>query len=186
MTLRPIRRALLSVSDKSGLVDFATGLAKCNIQLVSTGGTLGLAATIATPKVFDAFWSDDPAKALMHGPSYMANALACAAANASLDLFECENRCFQAAEIAKQMGPALGQCLGLPGVKDIRVRGGIGVVELDRIADLNALKRCFADEGVWVRPFRNIVYLTPALTIGEEDLEKLTSAIVKVLGCNPA
>ena len=53
-----------------------------------TGGTMGLAATIATNKVFDAFWSDDPAKALMHGPSYMANALACAAANASLDLFE--------------------------------------------------------------------------------------------------
>ena len=79
------------------------------------------------------------------------------------------------------MGPALGQCLGLPGVVDIRVRGGIGVVELERIDNLNELKRRFVEEGVWVRPFRNIVYLTPALTIGEDDLEKLTSTIVRVL-----
>jgi adenosylmethionine-8-amino-7-oxononanoate aminotransferase len=146
-----------------------------------TGGTLPLAATVATQKVFDAFWSDDPAHALMHGPTYMGNALACAAANASLDLFERENRLMQANDIAKFMGTALGQCLGLPGVVDIRVRGGIGVVELERILDLNDLKRRFVAEGVWVRPFRNIVYLTPALTIGEEDLAKLTDTIVKVL-----
>ncbi len=62
--------------------------------------------------------------------------------------------------------------LGLPGVKDVRVRGAIGVVELEQIADLNALKRRFVDEGVWVRPFRNIVYLTPALTIDEADLAR--------------
>ena len=146
-----------------------------------TGGTLPLAATIASQKVFDAFWSDDPAHALMHGPTYMGNALACAAANASLDLFERENRLLQANEIAKLMGPALGQCLGLPGVVDVRVRGAIGVVELDNIADLAALKRRFVEEGVWVRPFRNIVYLTPALTIEAEDLKKLTDSIAKVL-----
>jgi adenosylmethionine---8-amino-7-oxononanoate aminotransferase len=146
-----------------------------------TGGTLPLAATAASQKVVDAFWSDDPMHALMHGPTYMGNALACAAANASLDLFERENRLRQANEIAKKMGPALGQCLGLPGVRDVRVRGGIGVVELDRIDDLDGLKRRFVAEGVWIRPFRNIVYLTPALTIGDEDLEKLTSTVVKVL-----
>ena len=146
-----------------------------------TGGTLPLAATAATQKIFDAFWSDDPSHALMHGPTYMGNALACAAANASLDLFERENRLRQANEIAKLMGPALGQCLGLPGVLDIRVRGGIGVVELERIDNLNDLKRRFVAEGVWVRPFRNIVYLTPALTINEEDLEKLTGTVVKLL-----
>jgi len=146
-----------------------------------TSGTLPLAATIASQKVFDAFWSDDPAHALMHGPTYMGNALACAAANASLDLFERENRLLQANEIAKLMGPALGQCLGLPGVVDVRVRGAIGVVELDNIADLAALKRRFVEEGVWVRPFRNIVYLTPALTIEAEDLKKLTDSIAKVL-----
>ena len=146
-----------------------------------TGGTLPLAATAATRKIFDAFWSDDPAHALMHGPTYMGNALACAAANASLDLFESENRLLQANDIAQFMGPALGHCLGLPGVRDVRVRGAIGVVELEHIANINDLKRRFVEEGVWVRPFRNIVYLTPALTIGEEDLKKLTSTIVKVL-----
>jgi adenosylmethionine-8-amino-7-oxononanoate aminotransferase len=146
-----------------------------------TGGTLPLAATIATKKVFDAFWSDDPAHALMHGPTYMGNALACAAANASLDLFENENRLKQAVDIAAFMGPALGQCLGLPGVKDVRVRGAIGVVELERIADLNDLKRRFVAQGVWIRPFRNIVYLTPALTIAEVDLKTLTDAVVTVL-----
>ena len=146
-----------------------------------TGGTLPLAATVATQKVFDAFWSDDPLHALMHGPTYMGNALACAAANASLDLFERENRLLQAADIGKFLGEHLGVCLGLPHVVDVRSRGAIGVVERDRIPDLNALKRRFVEEGVWVRPFRNIVYLTPALTIGEEDLAKLTDAVVKIL-----
>ncbi len=75
-----------------------------------TGGTLGLAATVATRKVFDAFWSDDPKKALMHGPSYMANALACAAANASLDLFEREPRLQQVAGIAQQLEQGLSPC----------------------------------------------------------------------------
>jgi adenosylmethionine-8-amino-7-oxononanoate aminotransferase len=147
-----------------------------------TGGTLPLAATVATRKVFDAFWSDDPSHALMHGPTYMGNALACAAANASLDLFETEPRLLQAAEIGKQMAAALGRCVGLPGVRDVRVKGAIGVVELDRIADLNELKRRLAAQGVWVRPFRNIAYLTPALTICEADLKTLTDAVVKVIG----
>jgi adenosylmethionine-8-amino-7-oxononanoate aminotransferase len=147
-----------------------------------TGGTLPLAATAASKKVFDAFWSDDLAHALMHGPTYMGNALACAAANASLDLFEQENRLLQANEIGKKMAPALGRCLGLPGVVDVRVRGGIGVVELERIENRGVLTRRFAEAGCWIRPLRNVVYLTPALTIGEEDLEKLTSTIVSVLG----
>ena len=78
----------------------AAGIAPDIIALSKalTGGTLGLAATVATRKVFDAFWSDDPKKALMHGPSYMANALGCAAANASLDLFESEPRLQQVAD----------------------------------------------------------------------------------------
>jgi adenosylmethionine-8-amino-7-oxononanoate aminotransferase len=146
-----------------------------------TGGTLPLAATVASRKIFDAFWSGDPAKALMHGPTYMGNALACAAANASLDLFEREPRLLQAAEIGKKLAKGLGRCVGLPGVKDVRVKGAIGVVELERISNLNALKRQLVARGVWVRPFRNIVYLTPALTIDENDLKTLTDAIVDVV-----
>jgi adenosylmethionine-8-amino-7-oxononanoate aminotransferase len=147
-----------------------------------TGGTLPLAATVASQKIFDAFWSDDPMHALMHGPTFMGNALACAAANASLDLFEREPRLLQSAEIGKAMGKQLGRCIGIKGVKDVRVKGAIGVVELENIENMNALKAALVAEGVWVRPFRNIVYLTPALTIDEADLRKLTDAIVKVAG----
>ena len=88
-----------------------------------TGGTLPLAATVATAKIFDAFWSDDPEKALMHGPTYMANALGCAAANASLDLFEREPRLQQVADIAVLLARGLEPCRGLKGVKDVRVHG---------------------------------------------------------------
>ena len=147
-----------------------------------TGGTLPLAATLATRKVFEAFWSDDPSHALMHGPTYMGNALACAAANASLDLFEGENRLKSAADIAAELALGLGPCLGVKDVRDVRVRGAIGVVELDRIDDLNDLKRRLVEQGVWVRPFRNIVYLTPALTIDRTDLQTLTRAIRHVVG----
>ena len=146
-----------------------------------TGGTLPLAATIAAGKVFDAFWSDDPMRALMHGPTYMANALACAAANASLDLFEAEPRLAQVAAIAAALERGLAPCRDLPGVKDVRVKGAIGVIELDRIDDLDGLRARFVEEGVFVRPFGSIVYLTPAFTIGEDDLATLTRAIVRVL-----
>ena len=146
-----------------------------------TGGTLPLAATLASKKVFDAFWSDDPAHALMHGPTFMANALACAAANASLDLFEREPRLFQVAKLSAMLKAGLEPCRELPVVKDVRVKGAIGVVELDRIEDLNALRQRFVAEGVFIRPFGNIVYLTPALTIGEEDVATLTGAIRHVL-----
>jgi len=146
-----------------------------------TGGTLPLAATVAREPVFDAFWSDDPSSALMHGPTFMGNALACAAANASLDLFEREPRLQQAAVISVALRRELGACRALPGVKDVRVQGAIGVVELERIRDVHALRQAFVEEGVFVRPFGNIVYLTPAFTIGEEDLAKLTGAVVKVV-----
>ena len=147
-----------------------------------TGGTLPLAATVATRKVFDAFWSDDPQKALMHGPTFMGNALACAAANASLDLFEREPRLQQVAAVSAQLARALEPCRGLPQVKDVRVLGGIGVVELDRITDLNALRARFVAEGVFIRPFGNVVYLTPAFTIAPDELRRLTDVVVKVVG----
>jgi adenosylmethionine-8-amino-7-oxononanoate aminotransferase len=146
-----------------------------------TGGTLPLAATVATRKVFDAFWSEDPQQALMHGPTFMGNALACAAANASLDLFERESRLEQVAAISAQLAQGLAPCRGLPGVKDVRVMGAIGVVELGHIDNLNALRARFVEEGVFIRPFGNIVYLTPAFTIAPEELKSLTDAVVKVV-----
>jgi adenosylmethionine-8-amino-7-oxononanoate aminotransferase len=146
-----------------------------------TGGTLALAATIANRKVFDAFWSDDPAHALVHGPTYMANALACAAANASLDLFEREPCLHQVAAISQQMTHELSPYRDLPGVVDVRVRGAIGVVELQEIENLETLRARFVEQGVFVRPFGNVVYLTPAFTISPDDLSQLTGAIGRVL-----
>ncbi|MBV8110032.1 MAG: aminotransferase class III-fold pyridoxal phosphate-dependent enzyme, partial [Hyphomicrobiales bacterium] len=147
-----------------------------------TGGTLPLAVTVARDKVFDAFWSDDPTRALVHGPTFMGNALACAAANASLDLFEREPRLRQVADIAAALEHGLGPCRGLPGVKDVRVKGAIGVVELDRIDDLEAMRARFVEQGVFVRPFGCVIYLTPAFTIGEDELARLTAAVTKVVG----
>jgi adenosylmethionine-8-amino-7-oxononanoate aminotransferase len=147
-----------------------------------TGGTMALSAAIARSHIFAAFLSDDPAHALMHGPTYMANPLACAAANASLDLFEAEPRLDQVAAIAGQMARELAPCRNLPGVRDVRVLGAIGVVELAEIADLAAVKAAFVAQGVWVRPFRSIVYLTPALTITSGELTCLTRAVCHVLG----
>ena len=146
-----------------------------------TGGTLPLAATLASQKVFQAFWSDDPAHALMHGPTFMANALACAAANASIDLFARKPRLEQVAKISGVLSRDLAGCRGAPGVKDVRVLGAIGVVELERIDDLNALRQRFVKEGVFIRPFGSVVYLTPAFTIEPDELAKLTAAVIRVI-----
>ena len=146
-----------------------------------TGGTLPLAATVARRKVFDAFWSDDPRHALMHGPTFMANALACAAANASLDLFEREPRLEQVRHISAALVDGLAPCRDIRGVKDVRVMGAIGVVELERIDDLDGLRARFVEEGVLVRPLGNVIYLTPSFTIAENDLAMLIDAVVRVV-----
>ena len=146
-----------------------------------TGGTLPLAATVATAKIFDAFWSDDPKKALMHGPTYMANALACAAGNVSLDLFEREPRLRQVAGIGAALERDLACCRDLPRVRNVRAKGAIGVVELDRIDDLNAMRARFIEQGVFVRPIGNVIYLTPAFTIADDELKRLTDAVVRTV-----
>ncbi len=145
-----------------------------------TGGTLPLAATVARRHVFEAFWSDDPAKALMHGPTFMANPLACAAANASLDLFESEPRLAQAVRLEGALRDRLAPRAALPGVVDVRTKGAIGVVQLTPPVDSLRLRRELVDLGVWVRPFGDIIYLTPAFTIGEADLATLCDAVLKL------
>ncbi|MFN3350753.1 adenosylmethionine--8-amino-7-oxononanoate transaminase [Pseudorhodoplanes sp.] len=146
-----------------------------------TGGTLPLAATVARRRIFESFWSDDPMAALMHGPTYMANALACAAANASLDLFEDGERLRHVGRIEQWLAAGLSSCRDLPGVVDVRTRGAIGVVELQRIDDLNALRSAFVEKAAFIRPLGNAIYLAPALTIGEEDVAFLTGVIGEVL-----
>jgi adenosylmethionine---8-amino-7-oxononanoate aminotransferase len=142
---------------------------------------MALAATVASDAIFDGFWSDDSGHALMHGPTYMANALACSAANASLDLFEREPRLAQVAEIAQGLKDGLAPCRKIAGIADVRVMGAIGVVQLEKLNDAKALQHACVEAGIWVRPFRDIVYLTPSFTMEAEDLGRVTGPLVGVL-----
>lgn len=146
-----------------------------------TGGAINLAATVATEEVFGAFLSEKPEAALMHGPTYMANPLACAAANASLDLFESEPRLQQVAAIEAQLKRDLEPLRAVAGVRDVRVKGAIGAVEVARMRDLDGLKRRFVEAGVWLRPFGNAVYTMPPFTIPPADLSAVTGAIREIV-----
>lgn len=162
--------------DRAGVVPDMITLSKA-----LSGGVSPLSVCVARDKVYDAFLDDDPEKAFMHGPTYMGHALGCAAANASLDLFEAEDYGAKVAAIEAQMKAELEPCTGLPNVKDVRVQGAIGVVQLEDATGLEKLKPAFVKEGVWIRPFGDIVYLTPPMIISPEDLSVLTGAITKVL-----
>ncbi len=148
-----------------------------------TAGTIPLAATIANKKVYDAFLDTDFSKALMHGTTFMGNALACACANASLDLFEQEPRLAQVADIEGILKSELLPLQDVHGVKEVRVKGAIGTVQLERHldSDLNWFKHRFIDEGVWCRPFGDIVYTTPALNISIDELLQITKAMAKLI-----
>jgi adenosylmethionine---8-amino-7-oxononanoate aminotransferase len=147
-----------------------------------TGGTIGMGATLATEEVFRSFLSDDWETALMHGPTFMANPLACAAANASLDLFDREPREEQVTAIETRLRSGLEPCRALPHVVDVRVKGAIGVVQLEENVDVYSLRSRFVEQGVWVRPFKDIVYLMPPFVISVEELDVLTRAVCAVVG----
>jgi adenosylmethionine-8-amino-7-oxononanoate aminotransferase len=139
-----------------------------------------LAVTIATDRIFEAFYADELERCLMHGPTYTGNALACAAANASLDLFETEPRLDQVQAMAAQMIDALAPCRDIAGVMDVRVWGGIGVIELETLGDMYWIRDQFIAKGCWVRPFGNVIYLMPAFNIDPADLTTLTDAVVEI------
>lgn len=147
-----------------------------------TGGTLPLSAAVASRRVFEAFWSEDPEAALMHGPTYMANPLACAAANASLDLFEDGAWRADVARVSAALSQGLEPCRAAAGVVDVRVLGAIGVVEFAQPVAVGDLCARFAQEGAWIRPMGKVVYLTPAFTTPDADLALLTRAVRRVLG----
>ena len=146
-----------------------------------TGGTLGMAATVATKEVFESFLDDNDEKALMHGPTYMANPLACAAAHGSLDLFEQHPRVKQAESIGHVLSDLLEPCRSLAGVVDVRTRGAIGVVQVERLHSQKKLSEMFVEAGVWLRPFHDMFYLTPPLSITSDELEELASAAKDVI-----
>lgn len=170
------RTGTMFAMEQAGIVPDIVTLSKA-----LTGGTMPLSAAIARRPVFEAFWSDDAGAALMHGPTYMAHALACAAANASLDLFETGEWRANVARVSAGLSAGLEPCRDMAGVVDVRVLGAIGVVELAKVDDLEALRAAFLEHDVWVRPLGRVVYLTPAFTITDDDLELLTAAVRAVV-----
>lgn len=147
-----------------------------------TGGVMTLAATITKEDVYNGFLSDEMEKALMSGPTFMANPLACAAANASLDLFESENRLEQVSAIEKQLYTELKPLKKLERVIDVRIKGAIGVVQLDTDWDeVFQMRAEFIKRGVWLRPFKDVVYIMPPFTISKEELSTLTDTLCKVV-----
>jgi adenosylmethionine-8-amino-7-oxononanoate aminotransferase len=169
------RTGTLFACERAGVIPDLIALGKA-----LTGGALPLAATVASDEVYDAFLSDAPQDALMHGPTYSGHALACAAACASLDLFEREPRLAQVAAIERRLRDGLAPCRKLPGVADVRVLGALGVVQLRRAPDLQALRARFIGLGCFVRPFADVIYLAPPLVIAPADLDALVAAVHRV------
>jgi adenosylmethionine-8-amino-7-oxononanoate aminotransferase len=145
-----------------------------------TGGVMTLAATLASERICRAI-ADSSAGALMHGPTFMGNALACSAALASLDLLEREPWQERVSRIEAQLARELAPCAELPAVADVRVLGAIGVVELHDPVDMKAIQPAFVDAGVWIRPFGRLVYTMPPYVIEGEDLARVTGAMRDVI-----
>ncbi|HEY4450637.1 MAG TPA: adenosylmethionine--8-amino-7-oxononanoate transaminase [Solirubrobacteraceae bacterium] len=142
-----------------------------------TGGYMTLAATLCTEEVADAV-SGGAGGGLMHGPTFMGNPLACAVALASLELLGEGHWREQVPSIARGLEAALAPARELDGVRDVRVLGAIGVLELDHDVDLAAATDAALERGVWLRPFRNLIYAMPAYLIDEQDLASVADAML--------
>ena len=144
-----------------------------------TGGYMSLAATISTRKVADVI-SEYQGGNLMHGPTFMANPLACAVANKSIELLLASNWQENVVQIEKQLMQELMPCLSLASVADVRVKGAIGVIELKAPVDMNVIQPKLVALGVWIRPFGKLVYIMPAYIIKPDELSILTAAMKSI------
>jgi len=145
-----------------------------------TGGYLSLAATISNAKVVEGIAADGSG-VLMHGPTFMANPMACQVAVSSIDLLLQSPWQQKIQQIEKQLLKELMPCTELSVVKEVRVKGAIGVVELKNPVNLKKIQQQFVAQGVWLRPFNQLVYIMPPYIIEADELNRLTSAIMIVL-----
>ena len=144
-----------------------------------TGGYLSLAATLTSARIADGISADGGV--LMHGPTFMANPLACAVARQSIELLRSGTWQAQVAAIESQLRDELGQYNEHRAVADVRTLGAIGVVQTREAVPVAALQQIFVEAGVWIRPFNDLIYIMPAFVIDSDDLHRLTTAIGRAL-----
>jgi adenosylmethionine-8-amino-7-oxononanoate aminotransferase len=144
-----------------------------------TGGYVTLAATLCTLEIARTI-SGSEAGALMHGPTFMANALACAVSVASVELLLAQDWRGRVAEISAGLAEGLAPARALPGVADVRVCGAIGVIETREPVDLTVATPVALDNGVWLRPFRNLIYAMPPFICTPDEIAQVTCAMVAV------
>ncbi|HEU4945869.1 MAG TPA: adenosylmethionine--8-amino-7-oxononanoate transaminase [Kribbella sp.] len=145
-----------------------------------TGGYVSMAATLCTTDVAHTV-SNGPGGALMHGPTFMANPLACAVALASIDLLLSQDWAGEIGRLSAGLSHGLAPAVDLPGVKDVRVLGAVGVVQLAGPVDVPRMTEAVLRRGVWVRPFRDLVYTMPPYTCTDADVSTITSAITDAI-----
>ena len=149
-----------------------------------TGGAVTLAATLASQRVADTISSGVPG-AFMHGPTYMANPVACAAGCASLDLFAASDYGVAAQRIERRFREGLAPLASLPNVRDVRVLGACGIVEVERLPAQEEVRRVIHEHGVWLRPFPNFLYSFPPLVSDDATIDRIVGALADLAACPP-
>lgn len=145
-----------------------------------TGGTITLAATLTSRDIANTISKSDTG-CFMHGPTYMANPLACAAANANIKILQKNEWQLQVSNIEKQLFKNLLPLIKHPRVLDVRVLGAIGVVECSHMINMSMIQDFFVKNGVWIRPFKKLIYIIPPYIISSNALNKLINVIKEAL-----
>jgi adenosylmethionine-8-amino-7-oxononanoate aminotransferase len=145
-----------------------------------TGGYMSLAATLTTAEISSSIDNGNPG-VFMHGPTFMANPLACSVASASIELLLESDWQDRVAQIERQLKSLLSPCAQMPQVAEVRCLGAIGVVEMNQAVEMSSITQQFVEAGVWVRPFGRLVYLMPAYVISDDELSRLCRSLVEVV-----